>query len=168
VSPAEPPESALGAPKWRRPNPRLTKIHRSYSLDEAARLLRVHKNTIRTWIKQGLPTIDRRRPMLIHGADLSAFLKNRRNRAKQPCPPGHMYCFKCRSPKRPAPGMVDYLPITATSGNLRALCSDCGTLTHRRVARAKLDIIGTNLEIAFPQAVSRIRESTAPFVNRDF
>jgi hypothetical protein len=64
--------------------------------------------------------------------------------------------------------MVDYLPITATSGNLRALCSDCGTLTHRRVARAKLDIIGTNLEIAFPQAVSRIRESTAPFVNRDF
>src|SRR5215471_15431674 len=94
VSSAEPPKSALGIPKWRRPNPRLIKIHRSYSIYEAAQLLRAHKNTIRTWIKQGLPIIDRRRPTLIYGADLSAFLKNRRNRAKQPCPPGHMYCFK--------------------------------------------------------------------------
>jgi excisionase family DNA binding protein len=151
----------------RRPNPRLIKIHRNYSVDEAARVLRTHKNTIRTWIKQGLPTIDRRRPTLIHGVDLSAFLKNRRNRGKRPCPPSHMYCFKCRSPKKPAAGMADYLPISTTSGNLRALCPDCGTLMHRRAAFAKLNIFGADLEIAFPQAVSRIRESTAPSVNCD-
>jgi excisionase family DNA binding protein len=156
VSPAEPPKSALGTPKWRRPNPRLIKIHRSYSIDEAARLLRAHKNTVRTWIKQGLPIIDRRRPTLIHGADLSAFLKNRRNRAKQPCPPGYMYCFKCRSPQKPAARMADYLPITPTSGNLRGLCPHCGTLMHRRASFAKLNIIGAELDISFPQAVSRI------------
>jgi excisionase family DNA binding protein len=75
MSAAEALKSALGTPKWRRPNPRLIKIHRSYSIDEAARLLHAHKNTIRSWIKQGLPIIDRRRPTLIHGADLSAFLK---------------------------------------------------------------------------------------------
>jgi excisionase family DNA binding protein len=155
------------APTRRRPNPRLIKIHRSYSIDEAARLLRAHKNTIRTWIKQGLPIIDRRRPTLIHGIDLSEFLKNRRKRAKRPCPPGYMHCLKCRSSQKPAAGLADYLPITATSGNLRGLCPHCGTLMHRRVAFAKLAIFGANLEIAFPQAVPRIRESTAPSVNSD-
>jgi excisionase family DNA binding protein len=154
-------------PRRRRPNPRLIKIHRNYSVDEAARLLHIHKNTVRGWIKEGLPTIDRRRPTLIHGVDLSAFLTNRRNRAKRPCPPGHMYCFKCRSPQKPAAGMADYLPITPTSGNLRGLCLQCGTLMHRRASFAKLNIFGVEVEISFQQAVSRIRESTAPSVNCD-
>jgi excisionase family DNA binding protein len=151
----------------RRPNPSLIKIHRNYSVEEAARVLRTHKNTVRSWIKRGLPTIDQRRPTLIHGTELSSFLRNRRNRAKRPCQPGHMYCFKCRSPKQPAAGMVDYLPITATSGNLRALCPDCGTFMHRRAAFAKLNLVGANLDIAFPQAGSRIRERASPSLNRD-
>jgi len=39
---------------------------------------------------------------------------------KRPCPPGHMHCLKCRSPKRPAAGMVDYLP-SPTGKSPRAL-----------------------------------------------
>jgi hypothetical protein len=39
---------------------------------------------------------------------------------------------------------------------------------HRRAAFAKLNIVGVGLDIAFPQAVSRIRESTVPPVNCDF
>ena len=39
----------------RHPNPRLAKIHRSYSVEEIARLFRVHKNTVRAWLRQGLP-----------------------------------------------------------------------------------------------------------------
>jgi excisionase family DNA binding protein len=162
-----PPRTSRLTPTRRRPNPRLVKIHRNYSVDEAARVLGTHKNTIRTWLKQGLPTIDQRRPTLIHGVDLSAFVKNRRNRAKRPCPPGHMYCFKCRSPKKPAADMADYLPITATSGNLRALCPDCGTFMHRRAAFAKLNMVGANLDIAFPQAVSRIGGTPYPSLNDD-
>jgi hypothetical protein len=151
----------------RHPNPRLVKIHRSYAVEEVARVLRRHKNTVRAWIKQGLRPIDGRRPTLVHGLELVSFLQNRRMRGKRPCPPGHMYCFKCRSPKQPAAGMVDYLPITNTSGNLRALCPDCGTLMHRRAAFAKLNTVAAGLDIAFPQAGSRIRESGVPFVNRD-
>jgi hypothetical protein len=151
----------------RHPNPRLVKMHRSYTVEEIARLFSKHKNTVRAWIKQGLQPIDGRRPTLIHGLELVRFLQNRRMSGKRPCPPGHMYCLKCRSPKQPAEGMVDYLPITSTSGNLRALCADCGTLMHRRVALAKLNIVGAGLDIAFPQAVSRIRGSAAPSLNCD-
>ena len=57
--------------------------------------------------------------------------------------------------------------ITGASGNLRALCPDCGKFMHRRVSRAKLNIVGAGLDIAFPQAVSRISESAIPSVNCD-
>jgi hypothetical protein len=57
--------------------------------------------------------------------------------------------------------MADYLAITETSGNLRALCPDCGTLMHRRAAFAKLNILGVGLDIAFPQAVPRIKAMIA-------
>jgi|SRR5215831_9254234 len=151
----------------RHPNPRLVKIHRSYTVEEVARIFRKHKNTVRGWIKQGLRPIDGRRPTLIHGLELVSFLQNRRMRSKRPCPPGHMYCLKCRSPKQPAAGMVDYLPITDTSGNLRALCPDCGTFMHRRADFAKLNTIGGGFDIAFPQAGSRIEETSNPSVNCD-
>jgi hypothetical protein len=131
----------------RHPNPRLVKMHRSYTVEETARLLGKHKNTVRAWIKQGLQPIDERKPTLFHGLELVRFLQNRRMSGKRPCPPGHMYCLKCRSPKRPAARMVDYLPITDTSGNLRALCPDCGRFMHRRAAFAKLKIVGAGLEI---------------------
>src|SRR6516162_8070923 len=37
----------------RRFNPRRVKIHRTYTVEEAARLFGVHKNTVRTWLKTG-------------------------------------------------------------------------------------------------------------------
>ena len=38
----------------RRLNPGLVKIHRSYSIDQVARTLGVHKNTVANWLKDGL------------------------------------------------------------------------------------------------------------------
>lgn len=151
----------------RRLNPRLVKIHRNYTVEEAARLLGTHKNTIRTWIKQGLPAIDRQRPTLIHGLDLSEYLAKRRKRVRQTCPPDHVFCVKCRVPKIPAGNMADYLPLTPTSGNLRGICPDCDTLIYRRASLAKLDVSAPRLEIAFPQDQPRIRESALPSANCD-
>ena len=53
----------------RHPNPRLAKIHRNYTVEEVAGLYGVHRNTVREWVRRGLPTIDDRRPMLIVGTD---------------------------------------------------------------------------------------------------
>ena len=148
-------------------NYRLVKIHRSYTVEEAARLLQTHKNTIRAWIKRGLPTLDCQRPTLIHGLELSRFLKCRRERAKDPCPPGHLYCVRCRAPKPPAASMVDYLPITSASGNLRGICPDCEALMHRHVSRARLNEIGANLEITFTQPPARISDMALASENCD-
>ncbi len=86
----------------RHPNPRLAKIHRNYTVDEVAHLFGVHRNTVREWVKRGLPTTDGKRPMLILGCDLVAFLGARRAKNKRTCQPGEIYCVRCRAPKAPA------------------------------------------------------------------
>ena len=151
----------------RRPNPRLAKIHRNYTVEEAAAALRVHKNTVRQWVKSGLPTIDDRRPVLILGLVLQNFLQERRKKAKQVCGPGKLYCVKCRRPKRPAFNAVDYIALSDTSGNLQGICPECETLIHRRVSRARLEAVAADLDVAFPEALQRIGESARPSLNCD-
>lgn len=146
----------------RRADPRLAKIHRNYTVDEVARLFGIHKNTVRSWIKLGLPTIDEQRPTLVHGLALRRFLEDRRKGRKQTCRPGELYCVRCRSPKLPAGRMAEYMPITTISGNLRGICPDCDALIHRRVALARLDEIRGPVEVSFPQAPLRIGEGEFP------
>jgi DNA-binding XRE family transcriptional regulator len=152
----------------RRPNFRLVKIHHNYTVEEAAQRLGIHKNTVREWIKSGLPTIDRRRPTLILGHELAGFLQARRAKNKRPCQPGEIYCVRCRVPRRPAGGMAEYQPITSSLGNLVGICPDCDGMIYRRASRAKLIVNQGNLDIAFPVAVRQVSESEPPFVNSEF
>lgn len=151
----------------RRPYPRLAKIHRNYTVAEVAALYVIHKNTVRTWVKQGLPTIDDRRPMLIHGRDLFEFLQARRIKNKCRCRPGEIYCVRCHTPKLPAGGMADYESLSETQGNLIGICPDCEILIYRRVSLAKLDQVRGKLDITMPQALQHINESAQPSVNSD-
>lgn len=152
----------------RLPNPRLAKIHRNYTVEEVASRYKVHRNTVRRWIRQGLPTCDARRPLLILGADLSAFLTRKRTQNKRPCKPGEIYCVRCRVPRSPALGMAEYQPLTPTGGNLIALCPACEGMIYRRVNFSKLGLLRGNLDITLPEALRHIDESCQPSVNSDF
>jgi helix-turn-helix protein len=148
-------------------NPRRVKVHRTYTVEEAARLFRVHKNTVRDWLTTGLQKIDNRRPILILGRELAGFLHARRQRMRQRCRVGELYCFRCRAPRGSAPGTAKYLPLTPSSGNLRALCGDCGTRMYRRVSLYRLAAVAGNLRVHLPQAQQRIVEGLDPSVNCD-
>ena len=165
---AQPARRPTAARATRRPNHRLVKVHRSYTVDEIARLFGIHRNTVRDWVKRGLPTNDDRRPMLIRGSDLIAFLQARRLKNKRPCQVGEIYCVRCRTPKNPAGAMVDYQPITATSGSLLGICPTCESMMYRRVNLAQLDQVRGKLEVTLPKADRRLGERTTPIVNSDF
>ena len=136
----------------RHPNHRLIKIHRTYTVEEAANALGLHKNTISRWAKQDLPVIDKRRPKLIHGEALVQFLIERRTKSKQPCQTGQIYCVACRAPKRPNGDMADYVRRSRGAGNLRGLCPDCDRLIYRRVSLAALDEVRGHLDVTFTRA----------------
>lgn len=152
----------------RHPNYRLVKTHRNYTVDEAATVLHVHRNTVSNWTKHGLKIIDSQRPRLIHGGDLSAFLLARRVAARRPCGPGQMYCLRCRIPVNPAGDMADFQPTTATLGNLIGICPKCDTLIYRKVNCARLAEIRGRLDIWFSGAGRHISQCDAPFLNRAF
>lgn len=130
-------------------------------------VVKAHKNTVRGWLKSGLETVDDRRPTLVLGRKLSAFLHARRQRARQRCRPGQFYCLRCRAPREPASGQAQYVPITRTSGNLRGICPDCGSRINRRVSLHKLAASVGHLEVQLPQAEQRIADTAYPCLNSD-
>ena len=65
------------------------------------------------------------------------------------------------------PRTAEYLPLTASSGNLRAMCADCGTRMYRRVSFRKLAAVVGDLQVPLPQAQQRIVEGADPSVNCD-
>ncbi len=140
----------------KRPSARRVKKNWNYEIKQLARLVGVHPNTVRQWIKQGLEVIDDRRPILIRGEAVQAFLGERKRSRKCALKPGEIYCLGCREPKRPAEGMVDYIPLGPERGNLQGLCPDCGGLIYRGVSLAKLDAVRGDLDIAFQEALQRI------------
>jgi hypothetical protein len=152
----------------RHPNYRLVKTHRSYTVGEIALLFRRHKNTVRNWTREGLEPIDDQRPAVFDGKTLATFLQSRRARGKRPCAAGQIYCVACRAPQKPALDMADYLPVTATSGNLRGLCPACGRLMHRRVSKVRLSTIAGKLQIRFTDAPAHITETGETSVRCDF
>lgn len=146
---------------------RRVKTLRSYTVEEAARLLGCHRNTIRNWQRQGLEPIDGLRPAVFEGAMLTVFLQSRRKKRKQSLRPGEIYCLPCRAPKNPAGDMAEYIPLTETRGNLRGICPACNRLIHRIVDQARIEAVRGKLEVTFTEPSTRIREMSCSPVNCD-
>ena len=143
----------------RNQNPRLAKIHRSYKVDEIADLYGIHKNTVLNWIKQGLSTSDNKRPLMILGSDLNVFHAKRRVKNKHPCKPNEIYCMKCKIPKEPATGMVEYQSVNEKTGNIIGICPACETLMYKRISNSKIQRLSEQMGFTIPQAHLHIVDS---------
>ena len=152
----------------RTPNYRLVKQNRTYSTEEVAVLFGSHRNTVRHWLKNGLRTIDDRRPQLVQGGDLAQFLKERRAKNKHPCAPGQIYCLRCRVPSTPAGDSVVYRALTADRGDLVGMCGVCGCGLFRRVSLAKLRASAGDLVVGFMDAEGHIGKHPCPSLDCDF
>lgn len=148
-------------------NPNLVKIHRNYSIEEVAGLYGVHKNTVSHWLRAGLPYLDEQKPFLILGADLKEFLQARRTKQKKRCNPDQMYCFRCRSPQKPAEGFVEYLPISSTKGRLSGLCASCEGIINKYTSLASLEHYSAIFDVSVSTAQKHINDSANPLLNSD-
>jgi hypothetical protein len=144
----------------KRHNPNLVKIHRNYTVEDVANLFSVHKNTVRSWVKDGLPTNDDKRPMLILGSDLKDYLQAKRKSKKRKCLAFEIYCVRCRLPQLPAESMADYEPINDSMGRLIGLCPCCNGIINKYFTIAQFEQIQGKLDITLPKALKHINESS--------
>lgn len=112
----------------------------SYTIEEAARALSLHSNTVRNWVRRGgLPAMTGSRPHLILGSVLIEFLKARRLALKRKCGIGELYCLKCRAPRRPVPDLIEHRPMASGRTRIVGICSTCESLMHRFVGNRNLE-----------------------------
>lgn len=113
----------------RRFDPQLVKKNLSYSIEELAAVLAVHRNTITHWMRSGLLPIDEGRPVLFRGEAVRRFLLRRRE-AKARCGKGEFYCMHCKAVRQPA-GVV--VSGRSKTGHLirSATCAACGHKVSR-------------------------------------
>jgi hypothetical protein len=137
----------------------------TYSVAEAARVTGAHRNTIRHWLQSGLATIDSRKPILIRGTALKAFIDSRRARRRQPYGPGRIYCLRCREPKRPAFDEIEYEADNGKLGRLIGLCPDCGIIILRRTSALRVREAAGDLKVRFRPQVERLCESNHASLN---
>lgn len=140
-------------------NPNRVKLNRSYTFEELAVVLGVHKNTVSTWVKNGLPCLKERRPFLILGAEARAYLQQQRKIKKQKCKPEELFCMRCKAPTRPAENYVEYLPLSATKGRLTGFCERCESVVNKFVSYDSLERYSVLFDLSVPKA---LEHSSAP------
>ena len=144
------------------PNPRCVKLFRSYLVAEVASLLNVHRNTVRNWMKAGLPVLDDKQPQMIHGTDLREFLNGKRKARKRKCGKGEMYCFKCQKPRFPQDTLLEQSVDPQLPGNLKGICTVCNTIMNRRVSLANLERIKLEFQVQPEQRVEDLIQCLNP------
>jgi excisionase family DNA binding protein len=145
---------------WRR-----VKSALNYTVDEAARTLQVHRGTVRHWIKKhGLPVLTER-PHLILGRDLVAYLKALRQSRKRKCGRGELYCLKCRAPRKPVEGLLEYRPLSPSRGVLVGVCDHCETLLRRFVASARSAAIAQEFYLQIGPHDESLSDRAIPALN---
>lgn len=149
----------------RRHSARRVRSLRTYDVRQAAKATGATPGTVRHWHKNGLEAVIGHWPLIFRGADIIAFFRTRNAGRKQRCGPGRIYCLRCKAPKTPALGMVDYRPETPKRGVLAGLCPDCDGLIYRRTSPANLKAAAGDLEVSIPSVDSRLVETDVPNSN---
>jgi hypothetical protein len=114
------------------------KANKAYRIDELADAAGVTAPTVRNWIGAGLQLVDTNRPTMIMGFHALDFLKARKAKASRPLAPGEFYCLRCKAPRMPLGGLADYVPLSATGGRLKALCTVCECQCNRNISARDL------------------------------
>ena len=149
-------------------NPNRAKINRSYTFEELADLFGVHKNTVATWVNNGLHCLKDKRPYLILGSDAKEYLQIQKQKKRRSCRPGELYCMRCRQPTKPAENFVEYIPVSQTKGRISGFCSVCEGVVNQFVGFANLGRYAGIFDLSLPKELEHIRESEKPLVNSDF
>lgn len=146
-------------------NPNKARIGQSYTVQEISELYGIHKGSASLWVsKEGLQTIDKKKPYLIQGKVLRDFLRQRRAKKKKTCKPDEFYCCKCHLPRKAWENVVDVKIKSKETLCLCALCAVCNTRVFRGGSVKRLSEYQKIFSIQEIQE-GRIDDRPIPFIN---
>lgn len=107
--------------------------HRHYTYEDAAEVLGLCVQTVRSWRGHGLQVMVERKPHLILGEAMIEFIEKRQKRVRHKMAPDQMFCMSCKAPRRPLGLIAAYVPISPGRGRLEGLCEVCEGSLNRFV-----------------------------------
>ena len=119
--------------------------HRPYTIATLAALMDVDQATVRRWINRNglkVAVVSEKRPIILQGSKVKAWMKARQTAQRQPCAPNEMYCVRCKSPRQIAPESFHIVQRNAAKLTVKGNCVTCGLGLHRFGSvtnRAKLE-----------------------------
>ena len=119
------------ARKTKKYNINLIKQTLSYSVIEIAELFNLHKRTVQTWLQEGLPKIDNKRPFLVLGSELKEFISRKQKKRKKKCKQDEFYCCKCREVRQSRNNLVSIKILNEKSGLIKGICNQCNTKINK-------------------------------------
>lgn len=150
--------------KKRKYNLRRISLTMSYSVQELSELFDIHKNTVLRWIKDGLATIDNKKPYLIHGGILKTFLFEKQKSRKANCKSNEFYCFKCRCPRSALSESVRISRRNEYRIKIQGLCKMCNTKMYRDDSAENFQDI-QKIFSTVKQLEKRISDESKPCLN---
>lgn len=121
----------------KRVNPMGVKSALTYEVSEAAAALGVSTATIRNWVRDGLPIMATKKPYLISGAELRAYLRAKNKAAKKLLKYDELTCFRCGAGRKPLAMVVDCFPNTSKTSRLAGECEQCGGTASRLISNTR-------------------------------
>lgn len=143
-------------------NPNLVKINRSYTFDELAAVFDIHKNTVSSWVQNGLPCLKERRPFLILGVNAREYLQAQRTNKKQKCKANEFFCMRCKTPAKLAENFAEYLPLSTSKGRLTGFCARCECEVNKFVSYGSLERYSEIFDLTISKALEHISDSDNP------
>ena len=122
-------------PAMTRFNPQIISRHLSYTIEEIAKEYGITHKTIFRWIEEGLQIIPgQKKPILINGAALKAFILDKNSKKKATLKRHEFYCLRCKVPRRAKRGT-----ITKSGDTRRGECSVCNGKMTRKIKPYRKD-----------------------------
>lgn len=139
----------------------------AYDIDEVCDLYKkykLHPQTVRQWLKDGLKTIDNTKPTLVYGDDLREFLGRQNQSSKCKLEFHQLYCVKCREAKEPYRKQI-VVEQKAKFLSVKALCNICKNIMPKSY---KLTDFPELKKIYAVVGVSQLYDTAHPTLNTHF
>ncbi|MAZ03668.1 MAG: hypothetical protein CMN56_11075 [Sneathiella sp.] len=132
--------------KKRKPDFRRIGPSQTYSVNELAEAVQRTPATVRRWIREGMPTLDGLKPIVIDGAQAKNWLKQQWSSRKMPTLPGEAHCFTCKKSRPFTEGTRTMKQTSAKVLTETGNCAVCGRIMNQFASAKSVSLLDTRNE----------------------